>query len=236
MNILIVTSLSGKIKNGYEPEINVARDGLKKINALMEKPMSPEEKRRLTEHQEKLKDFVLYHELTERLLFQFRLISPDIYDAIDSLKDAQSRQVDVYVKFLPTRKMIGSVAATTNIPLDEEGDIYSSSYGPNSVSTSIIAENRALSLLAHEFGHIMYQVPNIATYRKFYIKRYRTVAPDSEGIGHHHMDPSGHAASEFEKQFRLNLEIYSRNTGTRSQRILTLIDSIEKSLELPVIK
>ena len=84
MNILIVASLSGKIKNGYEPEINVARDGLKKINLLMDQPMSPTEKRRLTEHKARLKDFILYHELTERLLFQFKLMAPDLYYEIDS--------------------------------------------------------------------------------------------------------------------------------------------------------
>ena len=119
MNILIVTSLSGKIVNGYEPDINVARDGLKKLNELMNKPMSPIEKRRLTEHSARLKDFVLYHELTQRLLFQFKLMFPGMYNAVDSIKDAESRSVDVYVKFLPIEKMVGNVAGTANVPLDD---------------------------------------------------------------------------------------------------------------------
>ncbi len=236
MNILIVTSLSGKIKNGYEPDINVARDGLKKIEALMDKPMSPIEKRRLTEHRARLKDFILYHELTERLLFQFKLMSPELYYEIDSIKDAQSRSVDVYVKFLPGEKKLGNIAGTTNIPLDSEGDAYSSNYGPHTVATSIVAENHALSLLAHEFGHIKYQVPNIANYRKFYIKHYKVVSPDSEGIGHDHMDPSGQKASEYEKQFRLNLDSYLKNNGEKPQRLMALIESIEKSLELLATK
>ena len=236
MNILIVASLSGKVKNGYEPDISIARDGLKKIEALMEKPMSPLEKRRLTEHRATLREFILYHELTERLLFQFKLMSPDMYNAIDSIKDAQSRAVDVYVKFLPNKKMVGNIAGTTNIPVDSEGDTYSSNFGPHTVSTTIVAGNNALSLLAHEFGHIKYQVPNIATYRTFYIKHYKLLSPESEGIGHDHTDPSGQAALEFEKQFRLNHERYSKNNGTRSQRVITLIESIEKSLEQLAIK
>ena len=231
MNILIVTSLSGKIVNGYEPDINVARDGLKKLNELMNKPMSPVEKQRLTEHRARLKDFVLYHELTQRLLFQFKLMFPGMYNAVDSIKDAESRSVDVYVKFLPIEKMVGNVAGTANVPLDDEGNIYSSNYGPHTVSISIVAENHALSLLAHEFGHVKYLVPNIATYRKFYIKHYNIVSADLEGIGHHHMDPSGQTALEFEKQFRLNLDSYLKNNGARPQRVMSLIESIEKNLE-----
>ncbi len=230
MNIFIVASLSGKIKNGYEPEINVARDGLKKLYALMDTTRFPAEKRRLTQHAARLKNFILYHELTERLLFQFRMISPDIYNEIDTIRDAQARSVDVYVKFLEDKKMVGSVGGTTNVPLDDEGDVYSSNYGPHTVSTLIVAQNNALSLLAHELGHIRYQVPNIVSYRQFYIKHYRVATSISEGIGHHHMDPSGQNASEFERKFRLDHDDFLRNHSNKFQRPVVLIQSIKKEL------
>jgi hypothetical protein len=230
MNILIVASLSAKIKNGYEPEINVARDGLKKLNALLDTTRSPNERRKLEEHAARLKDFILYYELTETLLFQFKMISPDIYNEVDTVKDAQAHSVDVYVKFLPGKKMVGSVAGTTNVPLDEEGDTYSSTYGLHSVSTFIVAGNNALSLLAHELGHIRYQVPNIAIYRKFFIKHYRVATSDSESVGHHHTDPSGQNAFEFERKFRLDHDDYLKNNGTKFQRPVALIQSIEREL------
>ncbi len=230
MNILIVTSISGKIKNGYEPDINVAREGLKKINLLMDSTITPVERRRLIEHATRLREFILYHDLTDRLLFQFKLISPDIYNEIDTIRDAQARLVDVYVKFLPNTRMRGNMAGTTNVPLGEDGDTYSSYFGPQSVSTTITSENNALSLLAHEFGHIKYQVPNIATYRKFYTRHYHVVSVDSPGYGHHHMDPGGQIASEFERQFRLNHDGYLKNNGEKRQRLTSLIKSMEKSL------
>ena len=232
MNILIVASLSGKIKNGYEAEINTARDGLKKVNALMlDTNRSSQERNRLNEHASRLRDFILYHELTERLLLQFKMIAGDIYDEIDTIKDAQDRAVDVYVKFLPIEKMSGSVAGSTNIPLGEDGDAYTSNYGLHTVSTQIVAGNNALSLLAHEFGHIKYQVPNIATYRKFYIKQYQVKTRDSESIGHHHMDPSGQKAFEFERRFRLQHDDFLKIGNNKFERPVTLIKIISKDLQ-----
>jgi hypothetical protein len=233
MNFLFVATLSGKIINGYEADINTAREGLKKLNILirLDTTWSQQEMNRLKDHAARLSDFILYYELTERLLFQFRMISTEIYDEIDAIKDAKDTPVDVYVKFLPIEKMKGSVAAMTNIPLGDDGDAYNSSYGLHSVSVQIIAGNNALRLLAHEFGHIKYQVPNIATYRNFYIRYYQNKTNDSEEIGHHHMDPSGNKAFEFETAFRRKHDDFLATVDKRLERPVALIQKIRRELE-----
>jgi hypothetical protein len=231
INLLVVATLSGKIKNGYEPEINTAHEGLRKLSALIlgDSNLLLPEKNRMRELLYRHQDFILYHELTERLLLQFSMISPDIYNQIDSIKDAQERPIDVYVKFLPMEKMNGSIAGGTNVPMGDDGDVYSSSYGLHTVSVKIVLGNDALSLLAHEFGHIKYQVPNISTYRKFYVKHYQVITSDSGAIGHHHMDPSGQEAFEFQRRFRLQYDLKSKNL--KFDRPIALLKEVNKDIQ-----
>ena len=181
----------------------------------------------MQEYLDRNREFVLYHDLTERLLFQFRMISPEIYNQIDSIKDAKERRVDVYVKFLPGEKMDGSVAGRTNIPM-EGGDAYTSSYGEHTVSVQVVIGNDALSLLAHEFGHVMYQVPNIAVYRVLFTKLYLHNTTDSEETGHHNTDPSGQKAFEFQKMFRLKYD--SDNWSQKFERPIVVLRKIQQDL------
>lgn len=230
LNLLVLSTLSGKIINGYNSGINTAHEGLRKLSALIigDSTLTITEKNRMYDHLDRQRVFILYHELTERLLQQFRIVSPGIYYQVDSIKDAQGRPVDVYVKFLPMEKMNGSIAGGTNVPM-EDGDAYSSSYGLHTVSVQIVLGNDALSLLAHEFGHVTYQVPNIATYRKFYSKQYQRLTNDSEAIGHHHTDPSGQKAFEFQRRFRIE---YDRNSKDQKfYRPIALLQEISKDMQ-----
>ena len=49
-------------------------------------------------------------------------------------------------------------------------------------------EAKVLTLLAHEFGHLKYIVPNISDYHEFYVENY-SLNNGSQLIGHSLMTP-----------------------------------------------
>jgi hypothetical protein len=230
INFLIIAGIDGKIINGYEPDIATAREGLKKLTTLLttDKTLSFKETKFLQQNIRHHRDFIIYHELTERLLQQFKMISLEIYNAIDSITDANATSVDVYVKFVARDKMIGSVAGTTNIPLQESGDAYRSRYGLNTISVQIVTGKNALILLAHEFGHVHHQVPNLRAYQSFYIKLYQNTVPESQEAGHHHTDASGQEASAFQKRFYTKYTAFLKIKTNKNENPLELLDDISK--------
>ena len=54
----------------------------------------------------------------------------------------------------------------------DDKDAYQSEYGKFTVSVKVWIVPRALLVLAHELGHVKYQVPNLASYFEFYKKHY----------------------------------------------------------------
>jgi hypothetical protein len=118
--------------------------------------------------------YIAYYELTEQLLAQFRSIAPDLYHEIDTIKDDEGRSTDVYVKFMPEEEMKVSVSGTTNIAqAEEDGNAYHSEYGAHTVSVRIAIGKKSLGLLAHELGHVKYQVPYLVSYVKYYNMHYQ---------------------------------------------------------------
>jgi len=204
MNMLVIVGSFGEIKNGYDTQIVIAKRELKNISELLVSPsqLSSRQKHELRTKTRTLKNIIAYFELTAQLLVLFKSISPGMYHSIDTIKDSKGRPVDVYVRFIPIAEMKGSVAGTTNISqVADDEDAYSSRYGLNSVSVSIVANKQSLILLAHEFGHIAYQVPYLKMYVKFYLKKYKNHDDDSIEIGHDPNDPSGQNARAYVNRF-----------------------------------
>ena len=66
-----------------------------------------------------------------------------------------------------------------------------------------------VTVLAHEFGHIKYQVPKLSEYIKFYNDNYSTGSNYSgEEKGHIPSDKSGRMADKTETQFIKNYREY----------------------------
>ncbi|MEX2231294.1 MAG: hypothetical protein WD824_03995 [Cyclobacteriaceae bacterium] len=219
--LLAISVASGKILNGYENEIHTARSSLKHLTTL-----TPD--RNVMSRIERIKEFILYYELTEKLLQQFQNISPGIYQQIDSVIDFTGRQVDVYVKFVPVSEMHPGAKAITNLnQMENDPHGYQSSYGPYTVSVKITITKHSLLILAHEFGHISYQVPNLATYVDFFSRQYTDHHMKADYLGHKPNDPSGQEALIFERIFRKANTEYSN--GKSPANVLTIYDDIVKS-------
>ena len=118
---------------------------------------------------------ISYYELTKCLIRQFKIVAPELYAEIDSIKDKKGRAINVYIKFIPQDETKVKAWGTTYIEQQKtDKDGYLSAYGVNSVSVKIWIVGNALLVLAHEFGHVKYQVPNLATYIEYYKSHYPT--------------------------------------------------------------
>ena len=218
-SIMLSTQALSQIKNGFEKTLVNADETLCNLENLLQIDKSNAGTRNLSFRQnEKLKSeirrveqLMQFKKITADLIEQFQSIAPNLYEEIDNITDNKGTPVNVYVKFLPYWKMKYSPSGTTRLSYEEEsGRIYTKEYGINSVSIHIsFHEAKALHLLAHEFGHLRYIVPNIREYHEFYEENY-SLENGSTLIGHSSDDPSRKYARDFIKRFKLSENQYRK--------------------------
>ena len=201
----VLNGADAKLKNGYERDIQLLHDRLEKYNALSfaDKNLSASYKRNIKTGMKQLAALQSYYAITEQLLQQFKMISPTLYNRIDSITDIKGRPTDVYVKFIPrdeARVMAGGVTYMAQ-STDDKGICFSE-YGRQTVSVKIWIFSKALHALSHELGHIHYQVPNLESYINFYQVVYLPFSTEANHLGHAPSDRSGASAMSFEKEFR----------------------------------
>ena len=231
--ILTMTNVSGEIKNGYEKEILQTRESLRNLNALLRinNNLTTGQKRKIKYTIDSLVNSISNYELTENLLDQFKIISPDLYEEINILKDSKGRNVDVFVKFIPIGKTeIKAWGSTYMTEGKSDKDAHFSEYGEFTVSIKIWIVNKALFVLAHELGHVKYQVPYFATYMDFYKSNYVNTIYPSTNLGHNQNDPSGKSAMQYAKRFRKGYSYFLKIRKEKIQSPLILIDKIKKGL------
>lgn len=233
MTLFLFFPSTAKIKNGYSLDIHGARESLKNIKRILKEDKDLSIFQRMAMHS-KIKDlteFIIYFELTDKLLEQFEAISPDLYAEIDTLTNRKGRSVDVFVRFVPEEEMPRGVAGTTNVAQDTaDPDAYSSEYGLHTVSVRIRAEKKSLHLLAHELGHVRYQVPHLASYMSFYAQYYLENNFRAKSIGHNDNDASGRQARAYSQRFKLHYLTFLKTTKPKVQSHLALIQEIKNSV------
>jgi len=211
--MLVLPDAIAKIRNGYENEIARAKLSIRHIRQLLaDNPQySARERRKLQDRISMLTDVLVYHQLTDTLLYKFRVIAPDLYAEIDTIKDHMQRDIDVYVKFIPRSKSrVMSSGAVTLSAFDEEDFYCVSEHGKGTVSVTIWLIQNALTVLSHEFGHLRYMIPNIEEYLKFYKGTYIRRANES-APGHECGDAGGLTALRYESRYRRQYGSYIRD-------------------------
>ncbi|HEX6226209.1 MAG TPA: hypothetical protein VFZ52_17440 [Chryseolinea sp.] len=200
-----LSSADAKLKNGYEKDIHFLRDRLEKFNAHLSSDtnLPAIHKRNIKDGMKELEALQSYYAMTEQLLQRFKMISPNLYNRIDSITDAKGGPTDVYVKFIPREETLVMAGGLTYMAqsTDDKGVCFSE-YGKQTVSVKIWIFSKALHALAHELGHIYYQVPNLESYIDFYKHVYRPYSTEANHLGHAPYDRSGVSAMSFEKEFR----------------------------------
>ena len=229
--ILFLNSLFAEIKNGYENRLFGFRISLERLEKILsEDELTPAERRKIKQNIRLLVDFMVYHEITDLLLKEFRAIAPHLYNEIDTLKDCKGRPIDVYVKFIPkSQAELQSAGMATFQQAPNDLNSCYSEFGEASISINIWIWNRALHVLSHEFGHVKYVVPNLASYVEFYKRQYHNTPRDTS-LGHSFGDPSGKSAFNFEHRFSESYYRYLKGESNAIISPLVLLNPIRKNL------
>jgi len=234
-----VSNVFGELRNGYAKNNFQTRESLKNLLFLLaeNKDMAPSHRRGIKLRIERLEFDILYYELTENLLNQFRIIAPTLYNEIDTIKDNKGRAVHVYVKFVPEGATEVKAWGTTYMSQAEDDlDAYRSEYGNLTVSVKIWIVNNALKVLAHELGHVKYQVPHLASYCKFYERHYYSSMRNPHTMGHGTNDPSGKSATKYGNIFRKAYSSFLKTQKGKIQNPILLVESIRRNLNNNKIK
>ena len=191
--LMINIKISAEIKNGYGNNIIKARmllEDLRKVknNNHTDKPKS----------------------LGTPSLFQQRIVkqkidslAPELYNQIDTMKNKYGIGINVYVKFYPDEQMCKTRLGESEVgQYFQDENICFSDYGINTVSVMIYATMKPLNVLAHEFGHIKYIVPNLKSYKMYFKKTYVDRSFEGYFIGHYPDDNSGKMAQKYEREYR----------------------------------
>ena len=233
--LIILTFLcsKGEIKNGYSSQIEGMRESLKALKTLLieDKNISLFQRAAMKDNINKLLEYITYFELTEELLIQFKIIDPEMYNEMDSIKDYTGHPVVVFVKFVPEIEMQHGAAGTTNLNQSENNkNIYHSEFGVRTVSIKIASVTKSLLLLAHEFGHAKYQIANLSSYVDYYSTYYQNSTFNSRYIGHNSNDPSGKSAFLFEKRFLDKYIHFIKVENIKIESPLAIIQDIRKRI------
>ena len=110
--------------------------------------------------------------------------------------------------------------------MENDKDAYVSEYGPFTVSIKVWIVSRALLVLSHEFGHVKYQVPNLASYLEFHRMHYWDNGM-STFIGHNPNDPSGQSANHFGNIFRRTYWKFLKTGNDKAQTPSVLLAKIK---------
>jgi len=227
------------IRNGYEGNIQGYNDSLQmlKLRLAEHQHLSHNGDNKLRREIKELINLICHYQLTEQLIDQLRVISPDIFYELDNIKDKRGRSTDVVVKLISKEDAKIQLAAAsffTQSSIDE--DAMKSVYGIYSVAVDVWLTDQSLFLLCHELGHLSYVIPNASEYFQFYNKFYRVRLANLSYIGHNRFDKSGKAAKAFEARFRKNQSEYASLWDRKAESAYVIMRRIRqenKQLELP---
>ena len=229
--ILTCHAVFGEIKNGYEKNIAGTKESLTILRAslLEDENIIPAHRRKIQSTIATLVDHIAYYDLTEGLLVQFKTIAPELYAQVDSIRDRLGRPVDVYIKFVPADGTnVKAWGLTYMDQASDDKDAYQSEYGRFTVSVKVWIVHKALLVLAHELGHVKYQVPNLASYFEFYRNHYYNI-PAENSKGHEGDDPSGKCATQFGKTFQKKYSDFLKSSIEKVQNPLDVLARLKKN-------
>lgn len=234
LSVLVFKPSFADIKNGYAVGINTALASLKVCSSVLreDKHLPPHKRKALEATVRRLVKYITYYEVTENLLKQFKVISPELYDEVDKIKDRNGEVTHVYIKFIPEDEASLAAWGVTRIAqAPGNANTYISEYGERSVSIKVWAVSQALLVLAHEFGHVKYIVPNLARYRDYHMKNYPECSTESNHVGHNPGDQSGRSAVGFEKRFKASYSShYLKKDVFQKDSPPVLVNKIRKNI------
>ena len=217
-----------EIRNGYEHEIIKVEKWLSQLHEIANETLNELKREKMEKKLEEAHNIVdkirKNHAKTQELIDMFRMIDPALYDEINTIKDSEGNDTDVYIKVVD-RLRLGMLGATNVDHSIDNPKVYSSEHGDYTVSVRIANTNpiKAMLILVHELGHVRYQVPHLADYIRFYKKTYQNKYLEGIKKGHHPDDPGHNTIEEtliafkaswikYNKEMKQKAKINSRET------------------------
>jgi hypothetical protein len=231
--LLTMADIHARILNGYGTQLTNSKQCLENLRLMLlgNDSLSSDQRRRVKSKIAGLIDFISLYEITEEAIRQLKMVSPRIFYLSDSLKDKQGRPTDIYIKLVhEERSRIPLAGANFLWQHAYDKDLSVSEFGAQTASIEVWIGSNALLLLSHELGHVIYIVPNLATYVAFYNHAYWQVE-DISYVGHKHQDLSGKSADNFMKQFYSDWRTYRRLGGIKLESPSLRLAAIKKQLK-----
>ncbi len=142
------------------------------------------------------------YDRTSEVLRTFKENDPELFEQVNNIRDKDGNVTDVYIKVINDYGAENGIYGSTNLNQSAHDiDAYTSPYGDYSVLVKVAECPKVLSLLAHEFGHVIYQVPNLASYVMYYQQAYGASGNSITGRGHLPDDPSHLSVKRVLKSF-----------------------------------
>lgn len=211
------------IRNGYTIVISEVNESLENLNCLLSAETVKGDNTKIKKLAKYISDltemknrYLRYYGKTTELINLMQEIDPELFLEINSIKDREGNLTDVYVKVVPLK---GNYVIRGRTIVDynrNDNDVCLSEYGSQSLSVEIADHPKVLFLLAHEFGHVRYIVPNLAEYEKYYHSSYDQANLQSPSVGHKHSDLSGISADITVRQFKQQYQLYKDQLRIRN--------------------
>jgi hypothetical protein len=171
---------------------------------------------------------------TEQLIQDIQAIDPELFEAVSNVTNADGTITHVYVRYTQrTSKEIcylfeGQFKAFgyTSVMQDKKNENVCTSYfGANTINVVVCKGCDDEFVLAHEFGHVLYIVPNLVDYVRFTEEQDKFSNAISH-TGHNAFDPSNEIVKSVVDSFSVKYEYYKKGSENH-KTIETNLVSIE---------
>ncbi len=208
--VLFIDVNGDSIRNAYENKLKEAKEYLANIEkALSNKNNTSKQTKYFKKVKKKaeknLAEVQSNYDKTNDLISKLKEIDVGLFNEINTIQDKNGNETDVYVKVRDIGNNETVYGGTNVAHSSSDPNVYTSGFGDKTVS---VQTTNDVFTLAHEFGHVKYNVPNIASYSKYYDKTY--IKGTAAHLGHAPGDSSGKMVNQVMKRFYANYKIFRK--------------------------
>ncbi len=217
-------SLQAAVLNGFSQEKQKLEKEIRRtVDLLNNDPLKKTKKqleKKLRQMRKRYEVVLRNHSRTAELLNTFEFIDPSLYSQVSKVTNAEGTLTHVYVRYVDksseefsyfTREHFNAKAYTSVSPATNHPNVCNSLYGANTITVTIGIGGDEFVALAHEFGHVLYIVPNLKEY--VYFMKYRNKKTNvTAQHGHSWNDSSSAFLNSIENNFADRYEYYLSKT------------------------
>ena len=207
-----ILSVHASIVNGFLQEKSLLEREIKNVVELlnednMDKAIWQIEKK-LKQLRKKYALVLKKYSETEQLLAEFEIIDPKLFERVSKITNSDGTLTHVYVRYVDrtseeftdfSRNHFKAFAYTSVGQSPTNKNVCTSLFGTNTINVTIGKGVNEKLKLGHEFGHVLYLVPNLSDYNDFYNNNKRKLKKYNHG--HSPFDPSYTFVESIEKNF-----------------------------------